>query len=310
MAGRNRTIQLTEDEHRILRQDILRVPSVMAGKDELRNKLFLVDCCALAGIMPEECVDLLFLDPPYGIAKKFGSISFPKVSDSRYGEYLQSWFPALVPLLKPGASVYFCTDWHTSNSVAAALLGCGLEIRNRITWQREKGRSSSVNWKNCHEDIWYAVKPGAEPCFNSEAVKIRRKVIAPYRQNGSPKDWKEDGEGCKSRLTGASNFWDDLTVPFWSMPENTEHPTQKPEKLLARIILASTHPGDLVLDPFMGSGTTAAAAVKLGRCFTGCEINEEYVLLAMKRIAMAQNDSRIQGYCNGVFLERNFRSAD
>ena len=310
MTGRNRTIRLTDGERGILAQELLPIPEKKLVADEIRNKIFHGDCAALAAALPPRSADLLFLDPPYGIAKKFGSLSFPKISDARYSEYLQSWFPALVPLLKPGASVYFCTDWHTSNAVASILQNCGFEIRNRITWQREKGRSSATNWKNCHEDIWYAVKPGAEPYFDPDAVKIRRKVIAPYRNDGIPKDWKEDESGCKSRLTGASNFWDDLTVPFWSMPENTEHPTQKPEKLVARIILASSRPGDLILDPFMGSGTTAATAVKLGRCFTGCEINEEYVMLAMKRVAMAQKDRRIQGYCDGVFLERNFRLAD
>ena len=100
-------------------------------------------------------------------------------------------------------------------------------------------------------------------------------------------------------------MWSINTKPFKGY-----HYAAFPEELVKTPILVCTPEGGVVLDPFMGSGTTAAAAVKLGRCFTGCEINEEYVLLAMKRIAMAQNDSRIQGYCNGVFLERNFRSAD
>ena len=81
-------------------------------------------------------------------------------------------------------------------------------------------------------------------------------MIAPYRENGKPKDWNESEKG-NFRDTHPSNIWSDITVPFWSMPENTDHPTQKPEKLLAKIILASTNPGDLILDPFAGSGTTA-----------------------------------------------------
>ena len=87
--------------------------------------------------------------------------------------------------------------------------------------------------------------------FNVDAVKLKKKVIAPYRENGLPKDWKEEGKD-KYRLTYPSNIWTDITIPFWSMPENTPHPTQKPEKLLAKIILASSNEGDIVFDPFAG----------------------------------------------------------
>jgi len=140
--------------------------------------------------------------------------------------------------------------------------------------------------------------------FNSDAVKIKRKVIAPYTENGRPKDWEKSEKG-NFRLTFPSNIWTDLTVPFWSMPENTEHPTQKPEKLLAKIILASSKAGDTVFDPFCGSGTTSAAAKKLGRNFVGVEMDEMYCCLAEKRLALADLDKSIQGYSEGVFRERN-----
>jgi site-specific DNA-methyltransferase (adenine-specific) len=89
------------------------------------------------------------------------------------------------------------------------------------------------------------------------------------------------------------------------MPENTDHPTQKPEKLLAKIILASSNPGEVVLDPFLGSGTTAVVAKKLGRRYVGIEIDETYCSLAEKRLEMADVDKTIQGYEDGVFWERN-----
>lgn len=89
------------------------------------------------------------------------------------------------------------------------------------------------------------------------------------------------------------------------MPENTDHPTQKPEKLLAKLILASTNPGDLVLDPFLGSGTTSVVAKKLGRRYIGIELDAYYCCLAEKRLALAEEDSSIQGYQDGVFWERN-----
>ena len=89
------------------------------------------------------------------------------------------------------------------------------------------------------------------------------------------------------------------------MAENTEHPTQKPEKLLAKLILASSNPGNMVFDPFLGSGTTAVTAKKLGRRFCGVEISGEYCALAQKRLEMAESDAAIQGYGDGVFWERN-----
>ena len=89
------------------------------------------------------------------------------------------------------------------------------------------------------------------------------------------------------------------------MPENTDHPTQKPEKLIAKLILASSCPEDLILDPFLGSGTTAVVAKKLGRQFCGIERNLEYCCWSLKRLKVAESDSSIQGYSDGVFWERN-----
>lgn len=147
---------------------------------------------------------------------------------------------------------------------------------------------------------------GEDYVFNVDDVKLRRKVIAPYRRDGAPRDWRETPQG-NFRDTHPSNLWTDITVPFWSMPENTDHPTQKSEKLLARLILASSNPGDLILDPFLGSGTTAVVAEKLGRRCLGIECSEEYCLLAARRLELARSDRRIQGYEDGVFWERNSR---
>ena len=147
---------------------------------------------------------------------------------------------------------------------------------------------------------------GKEYTFNVDAVKQKRRVLAPYRADGQPKDWEESPDG-KFRLTCPANFWDDISVPYWSMPENTDHPTQKPEKLLAKLILASSNPGDVVFDPFGGSGSTAVTAQKLGRHFSMIEMNEEYCCWAAARLEKAYTDKRIQGYEDGVFWERNSR---
>lgn len=153
------------------------------------------------------------------------------------------------------------------------------------------------------EDVWFATM-GKSYTFNLDNVKIRKKVVAPYKVDGKPKDWEETEAG-NFRNTCPSNFWDDISIPYWSMPENTGHPTQKPEKLIAKMILASSNEGDIIFDPFAGSGTTAVTAKKLNRNFIVIEQNELYGAWAQKRLEMAEEDKNIQGYCDGVFWERN-----
>jgi len=209
----------------------------------------------------------------------------------------------MMPLLRSRASVYVCSDWRTSTLIFP-VLDRHLHVRNRITWEREKGRGAKRNWKNNTEDIWFCTRD-EDYTFNVDAVKLKRKVIAPYRQaDGKPKDWDESTNG-KYRLTHPSNLWTDITIPFWSMPENTDHPTQKPEKLIAKLVLASSLPGDFIFDPFLGSGTTAVVATKLGRRFCGIELNKEYCCWTLKRLQASKSDPTIQGYSGGVFWERN-----
>lgn len=140
--------------------------------------------------------------------------------------------------------------------------------------------------------------------FQRRHRQTQKKVIAPYREKGIPKDLTE-GNGEKYRLTYPSNIWTDITIPFWSMPENTPHPTQKPEKLLAKIILASSNESDTISDPFSGVGTTGVVAKKLKRNFVMIEIDEEYCLYALKRLKIAEQNPTIQGYSHRIFLERN-----
>ena len=209
---------------------------------------------------------------------------------------------AILPLLKENASVYLCCDWQSSAAVYTVLKD-HFHIQNRITWQREKGRGAKHNWKNGLEDIWFATR-SKDYTFHVEEVMVRRKVIAPYRIDGQPKDW-EDTESGKYRNTYPSNFWDDISIPYWSMAENTAHPTQKPEKLLAKLILASSKEGAVIFDPFLGSGSTSVTAKKLGRHYIGVEQNEQYCVWAEKRLETADSDPSIQGYADGVFWERN-----
>lgn len=301
-APRNRTITVSADEIDLYSKRLLRLSGYTQPKD-IENRTINQDLFEILGWLPDAFVDLLFIDPPYNLTKSFNTTNFQKRPLDEYREWLESWFPRLLRILKPTASVYVCADWQSSSAVHL-ILQKYLIVRNRITWEREKGRGAETNWKNCSEDIWFCTVSD-KYFFNVEAVKIKRRVIAPYtNSNGNPKDWERTENG-NFRLTYPSNIWTDLTVPFWSMPENTDHPTQKPEKLLAKIILASSRPGDLVFDPFLGSGTTSVVAKKLGRRYVGVEIDLTYCCLAEKRLAIAEHDSSIQGYSDGVFWERN-----
>ncbi len=259
--------------------------------------------CALKKV-EDRSVDLLIVDPPYNMDKAFHGNSFKRLEDSEYAKYTEEWIKAVMPKLKKTASVYVCCDWKSA-LVIGGILNKYFILRNRITWQREKGRGAKANWKNSMEDIFFATLSD-EYTFNVDAVKQRKQVLAPYTEAGEPKDWEQTEKG-KFRNTCPSNFWDDIAVPYWSMPENTAHPTQKPEKLIAKLILASSNKGDLVLDPFAGSSTSGVVANKLNRNYICIEQNPLYCAWAQKRLEMAKEDKSIQGYEDGVFWERNSR---
>ncbi|MBQ1651894.1 MAG: site-specific DNA-methyltransferase [Paludibacteraceae bacterium] len=300
-ATNNRTITVAEDEKPLLRSFIT-LPDQINGT-ELQDTIINTDLFDVIDLVPDEVADLIIIDPPYNLTKDFNGNTFSARSSDDYESYLRTWFPKVCGKLKPTGSLYLCGDWKCTAALQK-VMSEHLTILNRITWQREKGRGAKANWKNSMEDIWFGVKDPHAYYFNVEAVKLKRRVIAPYRVDGKPKDWDESTDG-NFRLTYPSNFWDDISIPFWSMPENTDHPTQKPEKLYAKLILASSKPGDVIFDPFMGSGTAAVTAKKLGRHYLGVELNEEYCLWAAKRLQMAESDSAIQGYSDGVFWERN-----
>ena len=303
-APRNRTIDTPLSAGAEYLKRCVTVGQPVDDIEQLRDRTVLGDSFAVLPLLPEACADLIIADPPYNLTKTYNGSVFSKKTAEEYEAYTRRWLMPAARLLRQGGTLYVCCDWETS-LIIGRVLGDFLTVRNRITWQREKGRGARANWKNSLEDIWFATK-GAGYTFNLNAVKLRRRVIAPYRVDGKPKDWTETDSG-NYRDTCPSNFWDDITVPFWSMPENTAHPTQKPEKLIAKLILASSNPGDLVLDPFLGSGTTSVTAKKLGRHYVGIEREAQYCLWCEQRLEAAAQDPEIQGYSGGVFRERNSR---
>lgn len=301
IKSRNRTIRLSKEEEKKYSADLIKLTSLQPVS-KIANKIINQDFFEAIEFMPKGTVDLLIVDPPYNLDKNFNGLKFKNMSISDYSDWIENVIKRLIPLLKPEASIYFCSDWKTSTSIHL-ILEKYFTVRNRVTWEREKGRGSKTNWKNNSEDIWFCTKSNKYK-FDIDAVKVRRKVIAPYKIDGKPKDWLEEN-GSQVRITHPSNIWTDISIPFWSMPENTDHPTQKPEKLIAKLILASSEKGDLVLDPFAGVGTTCAVAKKLDRKYTGIEIDKTYAALALKRLEIAETNREIQGYKEGIFWERN-----
>jgi len=307
-APQNRTLRLSAEEEARYAALALDPAAMAPGPDghiryeDAIDSVFCGDCMEIGPLLPFACADVLIADPPYDLPKNFDGDHFSPMGHEAYLEYTRAWLGAIAPALKPGASLYVCADWRSSSAVHLALAERFI-VRNRITWKRDKGRSARTNWKNVSEDIWFATVDD-EYRFDADAIKLRKPVVAPYRENGAPKDWTEDESG-RWRMTGASNLWDDMTVPFWSMPENTDHPTQKPEKLVTRLLLASSGTGDVVLDPFLGSGTTAVTARKLARRFIGIERSPSYCALSLKRLETAASDTHIQGFDGVGFAGKN-----
>lgn len=302
-APRNKTICLTLKETAEYAARTIKLKE-KASLEEVLNKTICQDALKALDFLPDKSIDLLIADPPYNLTKIFGKNTFKEMDFEAYKLWLDKWLSKTVRLLKNNASVYICSDWKTSIAIPE-IAGKYFILQNRISWEREKGRGALNNWKNCLEDIWFFTK-SKDYKFNLDAVKVQRPVIAPYRdESGKPKDWVDDGEQ-RYRLTSPSNVWTDISIPFWSMPENTPHPTQKPEKLIAKLILASSDAGDVVLDPFLGSGTTSVTAKKLGRNYIGIEREKEYAAIAEKRLEDAESNKNIQGFENGIFKARNF----
>ncbi|MBR5482548.1 MAG: site-specific DNA-methyltransferase [Alphaproteobacteria bacterium] len=300
-SAKNKTIDISLTDGQEYLERCISVNRKTEVKNIL-NKTIIGDSMKVMEKLPRSFVDLLIVDPPYNLNKNYHGNKFNQTNNEEYEQYTTAWIEKVLPLLKPNASIYVCCDWKSS-LVIGPVLEKYFQIQNRITWQREKGRGANHNWKNGMEDIWFATMNN-DYTFNLDDVKIRRRVLAPYKENGKPKDWEQTENG-RFRNTCPSNFWDDISIPYWSMPENTAHPTQKPEKLIAKLILASSNKDDVVFDPFLGSGTTSVTAKKLGRKYIGIEQNPNYCIWAEKRLELAESNSQIQGYSDGIFWERN-----
>ena len=191
-SSRNKTIQLSVEEKSYFGKKILKESSSYTER-KIENQVLCGDSIKVLPQLPKEFIDLVVTDPPYNMTKIYAGEKFSKTNAEEYELWLRSWIEPLIPLLKPNASLYVCTEWQCSSTVEKVLRDY-FYVRNRITWEREKGRGAQHNWKNAAEDIWFCTVSN-DYYFNADAVRLKRKVIAPYRHvNGDPKDWADEGE--------------------------------------------------------------------------------------------------------------------
>lgn len=254
------------------------------------NKMYLGDCIKIMSGWPEKKIDLIFADPPYNLSgnglkwkgNKTGGDWFmmneewDQMTAPEYLKFTRNWINACRRLLKDNGSIYISCTYHNIAEIMIVLKELGFKIKNVITWQKTNAMPNMTKRVFTHstEFVVWAVKERKWVFHYGELKKIN-----PERQkDGSPKQmrdvWPMPLVQGKERLRGKNG--------------RALHPTQKPEEMLKRIIVASSDKGDLVLDPFLGSGTTIVIAKRLGRNWIGIEKNKKYITVAKKRI-LSQN---------------------
>ena len=214
-----------------------------------------------------ESVDLIIADPPYNLGKNYGN-NFDLKDRAEYQAFSESWLTEAVRLLKPGGSLYcFMGVKFIARLYLLLEEDFNLTPQGWITWHYTQGMGRKKGFSPRHEDILWFSK-GDDARFNLDDVRVPQKY---YRK--------------RNNMAGANpgDVWQFSHVHYCAA-ERLPHPTQKPEALLERIVKASSNPGDVVLDPFLGSGTTVRVANVLGRATTGIEINPDYIEMSKARL--------------------------
>ncbi|ULP71326.1 DNA adenine methyltransferase YhdJ [Nodularia sphaerocarpa UHCC 0038] len=233
----------------------------------------------LANHIPSESVDLIFIDPPYNIGKKFGNFHDKWESEEEYIHWSYQWLDECIRILNPNGSLYVMTSTQAM-PYFDIYLRKQLTILSRIIWHYDSsGVQATKYFGSMYEPILHCVKDKNNYIFNANDIKVeaktgaRRKLID-YRKS-VPTPYNTE------KVPG--NAWYFPRVRY-RMEEYENHPSQKPESLLERIILASSHEGSLILDPFAGTFTTAAVAKRLGRKSISIELQEEYLKIGLRRV--------------------------
>ena len=246
------------------------------------NRIICDDCIEVLGKVDKPFADLIFADPPFNIGYKYDKY-FDKVKKKNYIAWTKEWMSVCKNVLKPHGSFYIAIGDDYAANVKIIADELGLIMRNWIIWHYTFGQQTKTKFARAHTHIFYFVCDETNFTFNDHAVRVpsdRQLFYNDKRANPVGK-MPDDVWGGYPRVCGTFK-----ERAGW-------HPCQMPESLLKRIIAASSNQGDCVLDPFSGSGTTAAAACQLGRSYVGIEISEEYVENSNKRLAqLKQQRSR------------------
>ena len=244
------------------------------------NKIICGDCIEVLSEVKEPFAELIFADPPFNIGYKYDKYH-DKVEKNNYIEWTRDWMAACKKVLKPSGSFYIAIGDEHAADVKVIADGMGLEMRNWIIWHYTFGQQTKKKFARSHTHIFYFVNDKNNYTFNDNAVRVpsaRQLVYEDKRANPAGKL--------------PDDVWDEFPRVCGTFKERAGwHGCQMPENLLKRIIVASSNEGDCVLDPFSGSGTTAAAAIGLGRNYTGIEISEEYVRNANERLAKLKKEN-------------------
>ena len=244
------------------------------------NKIICGDCIEVLSEVKEPFAELIFADPPFNIGYKYDKYH-DKVEKNNYIAWTKDWMAACKKVLKPSGSFYIAIGDEHAADVKVIADELGLFMRNWIIWHYTFGQQTKKKFARSHTHIFYFVNDKNNYTFNDNAVRVpsdRQLVYNDRRANPAGKL--------------PDDVWDEYPRVCGTFRERAGwHGCQMPENLLKRIIAASSNEGDCVLDPFSGSGTTAAAAIGLGRNYTGIEISEEYVRNANERLAKLKKEN-------------------
>lgn len=246
------------------------------------NQIFLGDCLENLKKLPSNSVDLIFADPPYNIGKKFGENNGDKLAKEEYIEWCKKWIDGCMRILKPTGTFYFMSSTQMIPYLDVYVSEKYFVI-SRIIWTYD---SSGVQAKNyfgsLYEPILMVVKDKEKYSFYSENIMVEAKTGAKRKLI----DYRKSPPQPYNTKKVMGNVWCIPRVRF-KMEEYENHPTQKPEKLMENIILASSKEGDIVLDPFSGSFTTCVVAKRMNRRFIGIELEEEFFKMGLRRLGLA-----------------------
>jgi len=246
------------------------------------SKIIHGDCLQALHLVDDASVDLVFADPPYNIGKQFGDFKDSWETDAAYASWCESWLALCIRKLKRSGSLFVMSSTQAIPYLDIWLRS-RIEVRSRIVWHYDSsGVQAKSRFGSMYEPILHCVKDPQESVFNADDIKVEARTGAVRKLI----DYRKDVPEPYSTTKVPGNVWYFPRVRY-RMPEYENHPTQKPEALLERIIRTSTNAGDLVLDPFGGSFTTCAVAKRLGRRSIGIEAQEEYVKIGLRRLGIA-----------------------